>query len=365
VQYLTRLLAARAYLPLLSADARSAVGVGRELERVAERAQLGYARAWGIYLQALSAFHMHRLAEARESFLRLMDVRLLVERRIAADAMAGLALTHQFLGEPASAVAVADDLLAFAQEADDQDCVLVAQSCRARLALLQGDLETALEWGRRTAIETDVGSFLFLIEIPLITLIRIRIADGTERGLRAAGEMLEKLRPQLEAAHVGGHTIEVIALHALALERQGQRTRALELFREALNLAAAGEWARPFVEAPIEGMLLGMDKSDDRSEFVRHVADLVKRAVPSAPMRQPHVLTAASHPQRPGRGDLTNRELDILELAAQRLRSKEIAKLLHISEHTVKDHLKHIYQKLGVSNRRHAVAAAIAARIIG
>jgi DNA-binding NarL/FixJ family response regulator len=48
---------------------------------------------------------------------------------------------------------------------------------------------------------------------------------------------------------------------------------------------------------------------------------------------------------------LTPRELEIVRLAAEGLRNKEIADRLKITEGTVKIHLHHIYEKLGVSGR--------------
>jgi DNA-binding NarL/FixJ family response regulator len=56
---------------------------------------------------------------------------------------------------------------------------------------------------------------------------------------------------------------------------------------------------------------------------------------------------------------LTTRELEVLEQMAAGLVSKEIARKLMISTETVKSHLTHIYQKLGVGDRTKAVVLAI------
>ena len=66
------------------------------------------------------------------------------------------------------------------------------------------------------------------------------------------------------------------------------------------------------------------------------------------------VLEAAGH--RPSRraarpAGLTRREAEVLLHVAQRLSNREIASALWISEKTVRNHVEHIYAKIGVSNR--------------
>jgi DNA-binding NarL/FixJ family response regulator len=55
---------------------------------------------------------------------------------------------------------------------------------------------------------------------------------------------------------------------------------------------------------------------------------------------------------------LSNREIEVLRHLAGGNRNREIAKRLFISEDTVKAHLKHILEKLGASDRTHAMAIA-------
>lgn len=55
---------------------------------------------------------------------------------------------------------------------------------------------------------------------------------------------------------------------------------------------------------------------------------------------------------------LSAREIEVLRLVADGRSNREIAKVLFLSETTVKSHLVHIYAKLGVRSRTSAVARA-------
>ncbi len=62
-------------------------------------------------------------------------------------------------------------------------------------------------------------------------------------------------------------------------------------------------------------------------------------------------FTHADSSDHPARSPLTGREQEILNYVAKGMSNKEISITLHISEHTVKNHLKNILQKLHLDNR--------------
>ncbi len=62
--------------------------------------------------------------------------------------------------------------------------------------------------------------------------------------------------------------------------------------------------------------------------------------------------------------DLTPRQLEVLQLVAQGLRNAEIAERLTISEQTVKTHVAHLLEKLGVTSRLQAARYAISRKLV-
>jgi two-component system NarL family response regulator len=66
----------------------------------------------------------------------------------------------------------------------------------------------------------------------------------------------------------------------------------------------------------------------------------------------------------PERSDLTDRELEVLELVGRGLSNKEVAKAIGRMDETVKIHLKNIFAKLGVADRTEAVTVALARGLI-
>ena len=64
-------------------------------------------------------------------------------------------------------------------------------------------------------------------------------------------------------------------------------------------------------------------------------------------------------------GGLSERETEVIVLAARGLSNRMIGKELHLAEATVKRHLANIYQKVGVRSRNEAVRKAITEQWIG
>jgi len=62
--------------------------------------------------------------------------------------------------------------------------------------------------------------------------------------------------------------------------------------------------------------------------------------------------------------DLSQRQMDVLELVAKGLSNKEIADIFGFSENGAKQHLRRIFSKLGASTRTEAVAAGLSRGIL-
>ncbi len=90
---------------------------------------------------------------------------------------------------------------------------------------------------------------------------------------------------------------------------------------------------------------------DDLTAAIRQAFD---HSVYLAGMRpQPHPRPQQEEPT-PGSPGLTPRELEILRLVAEGHSNGQLARMLWVTEQTVKFHLSNIYRKLGVANRTEA-----------
>lgn len=110
--------------------------------------------------------------------------------------------------------------------------------------------------------------------------------------------------------------------------------------------------------AGIRGYLL---KSVHRHELIAAV-----RSVYEDPSRIVLAVSRHSlaHVEAPPAGVLTEKELEVLQLAAQALSNAQIARRLGLAEATVKRHMRNIFVKLNAVSRIDAVNKALAASLI-
>lgn len=160
---------------------------------------------------------------------------------------------------------------------------------------------------------------------PDVVLMDFRLPDGT--GADAIGELRR-----------AGCTAPVVILTA-ATDR-----RVLRLSLEA-------------------GCVGFLSKQADHADLRR----AIRAAVHHESAFTADVLTDVVHvgrTQPDSDAELTARECDVLQLSADGLGPEAIADRLHLSQHTVRNHLRHAMRKLDAHTKLDAVVAAVRANLI-
>lgn len=88
------------------------------------------------------------------------------------------------------------------------------------------------------------------------------------------------------------------------------------------------------------------------------IIDGIQRAANGETVLTPELASRVLSGVRNPLPKLTDREIDVLRLLATGSTNKEIARVLFVTEATVKSHLVHIFTKLGVDSRSRAIHTA-------
>jgi LuxR family maltose regulon positive regulatory protein len=240
---------------------------------------------------------------------------------------------------------------------DFSPAVRPVDALRARVLLARGDLDGATSWahGRGLAVDDPLS---YVGEFEHITLARVLVArgtaDGDQRTLEQASGLLDRLLVDADAGGRVGSTIEISVLLAAALDGRGDGVGATAALEHALGCAEPEGHVRLFLHAgaAVTALLRSVAKRRGPASY----AAVVAAAATGAP--------SSSRPPdapRPALVDpLSDRELDVLRLLRSDLTGPDIARELHVSLNTLRTHTKHIYTKLGATNRREAVSRAAA-----
>ena len=328
--------------------------VYRELAR---KSGLAASLAWSLYMQGWLQYQRNELAEAEMNFRVLADMSASAHAKALVDGYAGLVLTVLAQGRPDEARAAIVALRQCLIERELLTFTAVADSLeqRVRLAVEPG---TSLDWHpetRSAAIPVDFW------EQPVLTHVRTLLAAGSPQDLGQAAELLADSRARVLVRNFNRRLIEVGALQALVLSAQGQEAAALTTLQEVVERAAPGGALRLMADCGpgLIGLLHKLQASGVAPRYIQKVLAILdaRHAVPTVPSTPPGAVASAVRQDVMGEM-LTNREIDVLALLAERLTDKEIAERLMLSPVTVKKHTQRIYRKLGVDNRRAAVAQA-------
>jgi DNA-binding CsgD family transcriptional regulator len=238
------------------------------------------------------------------------------------------------------------------EELADMICWALAVEQRGRLRVEEG----AVEAGLVDLYEADRRWEALGIRNPLVARWRehavpalLRVGDD-ERARALAADEVELARES------GLPRAIAIANRVIALVEP--RERALDLLAEAVELLEASparlEHARALVD--LGSALRRAGRRRDAQARLRPALELAHRcgAAGLAARAREELVAAGARPRRPvftGLEALTASERRVARLAAQGRSNREIAETLFVTQRTVETHLRHTFQKLGITSR--------------
>jgi LuxR family maltose regulon positive regulatory protein len=192
--------------------------------------------------------------------------------------------------------------------------------------------------------------------VPPLVLARILVAQDTPASRQLARELLAQMDDYYGSIHFTAIRISVLALLAMLHSAEGDEQQALAALSHSIALAEPGGFIRLFVDLGTALKPL-LKKLVQRGVSPRYLADILA-AFDAENARPPVGQPPRTEPVSSDSALLTNREQEVLELLARRYTDKEIAESLSISLVTVRSHVTHLGEKLGVHGRRAIVRAA-------
>lgn len=208
-----------------------------------------------------------------------------------------------------------------------------------------------------TTPESDGPIRVFLVEDHEI------VREGTRRLIEADGDI--QVVGEADSGEDAVDSPELSAAQVVLCDVMLPGINGIETVRQILErypsikvvmLSSFGEdHLLQALDAGAAGYLL---KKAGQEELTRGVRDAASGGTPLSPSLSTVLVSRLRSGGASGPLDLTARQKDVLRMVASGDSTKEIADQLFMSPATVKRELRAIFDRLGVSNRAHAVAQA-------
>ncbi len=364
--YKVILLAALCFIDWIAADLNSLRHTAARYLKHGRRHDLLETIIIGGYFSGITHYQRNELVLAENSLASVVNQQFIPNVGYFAHSAFALSLTYQAQGRTNQAIKTAASNIDYMLKTDNTALLEISKAFQAELALRQGRIAEADYWARNYNPNPFIPSFRYYV--PQLTLAKVLLAQDTTTSRQQANELLCRLNDFFTSIHNNHTLVDVLALQALLHDVQGDEPAAMSALERAITLAEPGGLIRPFLDLGPQMFNL-LNRLAKQNISVKYVGQLLTafRKERTAPVRtSPDDVsdTPRYSTNSPRDEALTNRELEILALLAQRMSNKEIAEKLFISPETVKRHTINIYGKLNVHNRREAVDRANALGIL-